>query len=58
MINIFFRRQRDFHCCGWNSYRDYSASHKTDVPDTCCHKVNIEFNFNYLIFFICFNNSI
>ena len=36
---FFFRRQRDFHCCGWNSYLDYAASHKTDLPDTCCHKV-------------------
>jgi len=36
-----FRRQRDFHCCGWNSYLDYAASHKTDLPDTCCHKVCI-----------------
>ncbi|CAF4415791.1 unnamed protein product, partial [Adineta steineri] len=33
-----FRRQRDFHCCGWNSYLDYANSHKTDLPDTCCHK--------------------
>ncbi|CAF1329050.1 unnamed protein product [Adineta ricciae] len=37
------QRQRDFHCCGWNSYLDYAASRATDLPDTCCHKYKIGF---------------
>jgi len=37
------QRQRDFSCCGWNSYLDYAASHKTDLPDTCCHKYQRNF---------------
>ena len=37
--SLVSRRQRDFQCCGWNSYLDYSASYPTDLPDTCCHKV-------------------
>ncbi|CAF4711979.1 unnamed protein product, partial [Rotaria sp. Silwood2] len=31
-------RQRDFNCCGWNSYLDYAASYKTDLPESWCHK--------------------
>jgi len=37
------QRQRDFHCCGWDSYLDYAASYKTDLPDTCCHKYQMNF---------------
>ncbi|CAF0895368.1 unnamed protein product [Rotaria sp. Silwood1] len=32
------QRQRDFQCCGWNSYLDYATTYKTDLPDTCCRK--------------------
>ncbi|CAF1505022.1 unnamed protein product [Rotaria magnacalcarata] len=32
------QRQRDFQCCGWNSYLDYAPAYQTDLPDTCCRK--------------------
>jgi len=37
------QRQRDFHCCGWNSYLDYAASYTTDLPDNCCRKYKITY---------------
>ncbi|CAF3490842.1 unnamed protein product [Rotaria socialis] len=37
------QRQRDFSCCGWNSYLDYTGAYKTDLPDTCCHKYQRNF---------------
>lgn len=31
-----FQRQRDFSCCGWNSYMDYTRGNFTDLPESCC----------------------
>jgi len=32
------QRERDFSCCGWNSYKDYEAGNYTDLPESCCQR--------------------
>lgn len=33
-----FQRQRDFSCCGWDSYLDYALGNFTDLPESCCQQ--------------------
>jgi hypothetical protein len=37
---ILYRRERDFSCCGWESYMDYAIGNFTDLPESCCQQVN------------------
>lgn len=32
------QRERDFSCCGWNSYEDYTIGNYTDLPESCCQR--------------------
>jgi hypothetical protein len=32
------QRERDFSCCGWNSYEDYKIGNYTDLPESCCQR--------------------
>lgn len=33
-----FQRQRDFSCCGWDSYLDYAIGNYTNLPESCCQQ--------------------
>lgn len=33
------QRERDFSCCGWNSYMDYAKGNYSDLPESCCERV-------------------
>ncbi len=37
------QRERDFSCCGWHSYEDYKVGNYTDLPESCCQRVNTNF---------------
>ncbi|CAF0830214.1 unnamed protein product [Brachionus calyciflorus] len=32
------QRERDFSCCGWESYMDYSKGNYTHLPESCCQR--------------------
>lgn len=32
------QRERDFACCGWNSYEDYKIGNYTNLPESCCSR--------------------
>ena len=34
------QRERDFSCCGWDSYMDYAKGNYTHLPESCCQRVN------------------
>jgi len=33
-----YQRQRDFECCGWESYKDYMKGNWTELPESCCKR--------------------
>lgn len=33
------QRERDFECCGWNSYLDYKNGGYSVLPESCCNRV-------------------
>jgi hypothetical protein len=33
------QRERDFECCGWNSWLDYQKGGYTILPESCCNRV-------------------
>ncbi|RNA29946.1 hypothetical protein BpHYR1_054511 [Brachionus plicatilis] len=32
------QRERDFSCCGWDSYMDYARGNYSDLPESCCQR--------------------
>jgi len=38
-----FQRQRDFECCGWDSYLDYKLGGYQELPESCCKRKNRAF---------------
>lgn len=49
VINFPFilRRERDFACCGWESYWDYAFGNYTNLPESCCKRVRYKIHKRY-----------
>ena len=40
ILNIWVhQRERDFSCCGWDSYQDYGRGMFINLPESCCQRV-------------------